>query len=74
MIELRGHTDDVGSLESNQRLSEERARNVAKFLMLRGVTADKIKVVGYGKTQPLANNSTEEGRALNRRVEIRFVR
>lgn len=69
---LEGHTDSVGSAEYNQGLSERRAAAVAKVLMKDGVAANRISTVGYGKTQPIADNATKEGRAKNRRVDARF--
>ena len=67
---VEGHTDSTGSPTRNQRLSEDRARAVRDFLVSRGVPADRIEAQGMGSTQPVADNSTPEGRANNRRVEI----
>lgn len=67
---VEGHTDSTGSPDRNQRLSEDRARAVRDFLVSRGVPADRIEAQGMGSTQPVADNSTPEGRANNRRVEI----
>lgn len=69
---LEGHTDSVGSDAYNQKLSERRAIAVAKVLQAHGVTADRISTTGFGKTQPIADNSTAEGRAQNRRVDAKF--
>jgi outer membrane protein OmpA-like peptidoglycan-associated protein len=69
-IEIEGHTDSTGSAEMNQQLSENRAMAVASHLASRGVPRDRMYAIGYGKTQPIADNSTAEGRARNRRVEI----
>ena len=69
-IEVAGHTDSTGSMEMNQRLSENRANAVRSYLISRGVSASRIYAVGYGKTRPIADNSTAAGRAQNRRVEI----
>jgi OOP family OmpA-OmpF porin len=69
---LEGHTDSVGTQEYNQRLSERRANSVKAYLVKKGVPADEITTVGYGKTRPIASNATAEGRRLNRRVEIKF--
>ena len=68
-----GHTADVGSTESQQRLSVERARLIAAELAARGVSPDRIDVEGRGGSEPAASNATEPGRALNRRVEIYIV-
>ena len=66
-----GHTDSVASTEYNQQLSERRADAVAQYLIGKGVAADRLSVQAYGLTQPAASNDTAEGRALNRRVEIK---
>jgi len=71
-ISVEGHTDSVGSDESNQRLSEERADSVRDYLVDQGVTGTRITAVGFGKTRPKASNDTPEGRQMNRRVEIRI--
>lgn len=73
LIDVYGHTDSVGSDAYNQTLSENRARSVADYLSGRGVQAARIATRGYGETQPVADNATEEGRARNRRVELRIV-
>lgn len=69
-IGLDGHTDAVGSAEFNQRLSEDRARAVKAALVADGVPAQQIATRGLGATQPVADNSTDAGRAKNRRVEV----
>ena len=69
-IIVEGHTDSQGSAASNQGLSDRRARSVASFLVLRGVPADQIRAEGLGRTRPIADNGSAEGRASNRRVEI----
>jgi outer membrane protein OmpA-like peptidoglycan-associated protein len=70
-IEVGGYTDSVGSTVYNQRLSLARARSVRVYLIQQGVAADQLTAVGYGKSKPVASNATEEGRAQNRRVELR---
>lgn len=65
---IEGHTDSQGSDEYNQTLSENRSGSVADYLKVQGVSNTRIKVIGYGKTKPIATNETEEGRAENRRV------
>jgi len=70
-IEIGGYTDSVGSAAYNQRLSLARARAVRVYLVQLGVPADQLTAVGYGKSKPVASNATEEGRAQNRRVELR---
>jgi len=67
---VEGHTDTVGTAEFNQKLSEQRAHAVMKYLIERGVAANRLHAVGYGLTRPVADNKTEEGRARNRRVEL----
>lgn len=71
-VVLAGHTDSVGKEAYNQKLSEKRAEAVAKTLESYGVSASKIKTIGYGETRPVADNKTKEGRAENRRVEATF--
>jgi OOP family OmpA-OmpF porin len=74
-VEIAGHTDDTGSPQHNQTLSLARAEAVRSYLAARGVAADRMIARGYGATLPVAGNDTEEGRALNRRVELqRLVR
>jgi outer membrane protein OmpA-like peptidoglycan-associated protein len=70
---VSGHTDNVGSAESNLRLSERRARAVETYLSNRGVGKSQIEVKWFGLTQPLYPNDTPEGRARNRRVEMKVV-
>lgn len=70
-ILIEGHTDNVGSAASNKTLSEQRAASVKSALVQKGISGDRIKTAGYGLEKPIADNSTEEGRAKNRRVEIR---
>ena len=73
MIDIYGHTDSVGADAYNQTLSENRARAVADYLSMQGVNKVRMATLGYGETQPIADNGTESGRAANRRVEIRIV-
>lgn len=69
-IELRGHTDNVGSTENNMVLSQNRVKAVKNFLVRKGCLIEQISTVGKGEQQPIANNDTEEGRQKNRRVEF----
>jgi outer membrane protein OmpA-like peptidoglycan-associated protein len=69
-LEVQGHTDNVGNDAYNQTLSEARAKAVATWLTQHGVAADRLTAKGYGKTKPVADNGSDEGRAKNRRVEI----
>lgn len=71
-VEVTGHTDNVGSLASNNQLSQARAIAVAKVLVGEGVEKSRVQVFGVGPSQPIASNSTEEGRLSNRRVEIKL--
>lgn len=69
-IVVEGHTDSVGSATKNEELSRQRAESVRSHLISQGIPADKIRAVGLGSSRPVAENSTAEGRANNRRVEI----
>ena len=73
-VELAGHTDFIGSVEYNNRLSVKRANSVVNYLINRGINPDRLEAIGYGKTQPLASNDDElDGRELNRRVEFKIL-
>ena len=72
-IDVYGHTDSTGSDQYNQTLSQRRATAVADYLAGRGVQPVRIGTRGYGETQPVAPNETDEGRAANRRVEVKIV-
>ena len=69
-LTIAGHTDDVGSNQYNQGLSERRAHSVAQYFEQKGVQDVRLATVGKGETMPLESNATESGRAANRRVEI----
>jgi outer membrane protein OmpA-like peptidoglycan-associated protein len=71
-IEIRGHTDNVGSDEFNRTLSDNRARSVVAYLVEKGIAAERLAASGYGETLPVAANDTDEGRGLNRRVEFKI--
>jgi outer membrane protein OmpA-like peptidoglycan-associated protein len=73
LIDVYGHTDSTGSDTYNQSLSERRAQAVANYLTSHGVNSARIRSQGFGETQPVASNATEDGRARNRRVEIKIV-
>jgi len=68
---IEGHTDSQGAAEFNQRLSERRADAVMRYMISRGVPSSRLRSQGFGETQPVADNGTPEGRALNRRVVLR---
>lgn len=72
-IEIRGHTDAKGSDAYNLRLSENRAKAVADYLIMKGVNEKRLRSKGYGKALPIDTNDTEEGRANNRRVEFKIL-
>ncbi len=72
-IIVEGHTDDIGSEEYNQKLSENRAKEVSSILIKFGIDPKKISYIGYGKNKPKVPNTSEENRAKNRRVEIKLM-
>lgn len=72
-IEIRGHTDGHGSVDYNQRLSENRAKAVVDYLVSKGIDPRRLQYKGFGKSKPIASNATEEGRARNRRVEFHIL-
>jgi outer membrane protein OmpA-like peptidoglycan-associated protein len=72
-VVVAGHTDSVGSDAYNQHLSERRARSVTSFLMNKKITPARFDTVGFGERNPIADNNTNEGRALNRRVELTLL-
>ncbi|MGB3722550.1 MAG: OmpA family protein [Pacificimonas sp.] len=72
-VDVYGHTDSTGSDAYNMTLSQRRADSVATYLASNGVQRARIAQQGFGETQPIASNDTAEGRAQNRRVEIRIV-
>jgi len=69
---IAGYTDSSGNNAENQLLSEARARSVRDYLVSKGLSADKLQPFGYGERAPIADNSTAEGRARNRRIEFNF--
>jgi len=73
LIDVDGHTDNIGTARANIELSERRARAVADYLVAQRVDDRRIEVHAFGKARPIADNATSEGRARNRRVEIRLV-
>ena len=72
IIEIAGHTDNVGNSEANQILSDDRAKSVKQYLITKGIAASRLTAKGYGDTQPIADNANEEGRKQNRRTEVRI--
>lgn len=73
-IEIAGHTDNIGTDEYNQKLSESRAKSVYDYFVKNGVKAENLSYSGYGESQPIATNDTDEGRQQNRRVELKIVK
>ncbi len=74
VIELSGHTDNVGDATLNQKLSQDRAESVRAYLIQKGIAANRVEVKGYGDTLPVADNSTDEGKQKNRRTEIKIIK
>lgn len=72
-VEIGGHTDSDGSDDSNLTLSQNRANAVKDYLINKGIDANRLTAVGYGETQPRATNDTEDGRAQNRRTEVKIL-
>lgn len=72
-IEISGHTDNTGNAVYNKKLSEKRARSVYDFLTKQGIEEQRVAFAGYGDTQPVALNNSEENRARNRRIEFRIL-
>lgn len=72
-IEVGGHTDDVGKADANMILSQNRANTVRAYLLMKGIMPERVTAQGYGLTQPVAENDTAEGRALNRRTEVKIL-
>lgn len=72
-VSVEGHTDAIGTDAYNQKLSERRARAVADYLAVGGVSRSRMTTEGFGESKPVANNATADGRAQNRRVELRII-
>lgn len=73
VMEIGGHTDNIGDKKANLKLSQERAVSAMQYVVGKGILVRRIKAVGYGSSQPLSENKTEQGRAQNRRVEMKFL-
>ena len=69
-VSIEGHTDNVGTPESNKTLSQQRAKSVMSAVVQKGIAADRMAAVGWGQEKPIADNRSEDGRAKNRRVEV----
>ena len=74
VVEIAGHTDNVGNKDANQKLSEDRANAVRNYLIKKGIAAEHIVAKGYGDTQPVADNTTDKGKQKNRRTEVRTIK
>ena len=72
--EILGHTDNVGDSESNKILSQKRAESIKRFLVSLGVNGKRLAAIGKGDSQPKSSNDSEEGRLMNRRVEVRLLK
>lgn len=70
IIEIAGHTDNVGADAANKTLSQNRANAVKRYLMKKGIAANRLKPKGYGEERPITTNETKEGRQMNRRTEV----
>ena len=70
-VSIEGHTDSQGNDARNLELSSSRAQAVQTYLMGKGISASRLRAVGYGETTPVATNDTSAGRAQNRRVELK---
>ncbi|MBK7310735.1 MAG: OmpA family protein [Sphingobacteriaceae bacterium] len=73
-IEIQGHTDNVGKEEDNLKLSQERANEVRKYLITKGIAETRVSAKGYGQTMPVADNGTETGKAKNRRTSLKVIK
>ncbi len=73
-VEISGHTDNVGSAAYNNKLSQERANSVVKYLIEKGIEKERLTAAGYGFSKPIAPNTSEEGRQKNRRTEFKIVK
>jgi outer membrane protein OmpA-like peptidoglycan-associated protein len=72
-IEIAGHTDNIGTDAHNLKLSQDRANTIRNYLISKGIKATRLTAKGYGASVPVADNSTEEGRQLNRRTEVKIL-
>ncbi len=74
VIEISGHTDNVGTPADNLKLSQNRANSVRNYLISKGIEANRITAVGYGDTKPVADNATPQGKQMNRRTEVKIIK
>jgi OOP family OmpA-OmpF porin len=73
-IEIQGHTDNVGTDESNTKLSQDRADAVKKYLVSKGISEKRVTAKGYGPSRPVADNGTDAGKAKNRRTSLKVIK
>jgi outer membrane protein OmpA-like peptidoglycan-associated protein len=73
IVEISSHTDDIGTAQSNMKLSKQRASEIIHYLVGLGIDKKRLRSKGYGETLPIASNETPEGRSKNRRTEFRVV-
>jgi outer membrane protein OmpA-like peptidoglycan-associated protein len=73
VIELNGHSDAIGNPERNLKQSKQRALSAKEYLISRGIDSDRMNAKGYSNTKPVIDNMSEEGRQLNRRVDIKVL-
>ncbi len=73
-VEIQGYCDSIGTKPYNQELSEDRAQTVKAYLVSKGIAESRLSTVGYGKSNPVADNGTDEGRAMNRRIVFRIIK
>lgn len=74
VIEIAGHTDNVGKPDANKKLSQDRADAVRNYLIKKGVKADRVQAKGYGDTSPIATNNSDAGKQRNRRTEVKVLK
>jgi OmpA-OmpF porin, OOP family len=72
-VEIGGHTDNIGTPARNLKLSQERAQSIVNYLISKGISAERVTAKGYGATDPIAENNSEEGRQRNRRTEVKIL-
>ncbi len=74
VVEIQGHTDDVGKEEENLKLSQERAGEVRKYLISKGIEENRVSAKGYGQTMPIADNANDAGKSKNRRTSLKVIK
>jgi len=72
-IEISGHTDNIGNMQANQVLSQNRAKSVYQYLINYGVAPARLVYKGYGQTQPIVPNTSDDNRSKNRRTEFKII-